>query len=38
MNAIIDFVQDHWLSIVLIIGILAALWFYFEHRDQFSKY
>lgn len=34
MNAIIGFLERHWLSLTLLLGALAAVWFVWKNRSK----
>ncbi|TMV49692.1 hypothetical protein FE783_14465 [Paenibacillus mesophilus] len=34
---LISVLSAHWLSLLLVAGLIAAVWFVYKHKDKFAK-
>jgi hypothetical protein len=37
MRTLLDFLERHWLSLVLLLGAAAAVWFIYKNRDRLLR-
>ncbi|WP_283214721.1 hypothetical protein [Paenibacillus sp. HWE-109] len=37
MHNLWNFVSQEWLSLVLIVGVLVAVWFVYKHKDKLIR-
>lgn len=37
LNAFLSFVSAHWLSLLLIAGLIVAIWYVYKHKNKYAK-
>lgn len=37
LNPILSYLSAHWLSLLLIAGLIVAIWYVYKHKNKYAK-